>query len=475
MTLNRMRPNDEHSSIGIGEAGSIKGMDKKFDLIAIGTGAGGSTAAHKCRKAGWEVAIIDSRPFGGTCALRGCDPKKVLVGAAELIAWNRRMGGNGISSRGIEIDWPALMRFKRTFTEPVPQNREKGYAKAGIAAFHGRTRFIDKTTLQVDDDTLTGRFVLIAAGARPATLGIPGAAHLTTSDQFLELEQLPERIVFVGGGYISFEFAHIAARAGARVQILHRGSRPLEGFDPDLADRLVRATRESGVDVRVNTAVEAVEKDGDHFVVKASTDGAGQSFETDRVVHGAGRVPDIDDIDLEKAGVEREKRGVTVNEYLQSVSNPAVYAAGDAAASGGLPLTPVAGMEGHVAASNMLEGNHRQPNHSGVPTVIFSIPPLASVGLREEEATKQGLKFRVKHEETSGWYSSRRVGEKYSGFKVLVEEGSDRILGAHLLGPHAEEVINVFALAIRSGLKADDLKTMIYAYPTSASDVSYMV
>ena len=450
-------------------------MDKKFDLIAIGTGAGGSTAAYKCRKAGWEVAIIDSRPFGGTCALRGCDPKKVLVGAAELIDWNRRMGGNGISSKGIEIDWPALMRFKRTFTEPVPQNREKGYARAGIAAFHGRTRFLDKTTLQVDDDTLTGRFVLIAAGARPSTLGIPGAAHLTTSDQFLELEQLPERIVFVGGGYISFEFAHIAARAGARVQILHRGARPLEGFDPDLADRLVRATRELDVDVRINTAVEAVEKDGDHFVVKASTDGAGQSFETDRVVHGAGRVPDIDDIDLEKAGVEREKRGVTVNEYLQSVSNPAVYAAGDAAASGGLPLTPVAGMEGHVAASNMLEGNHRQPNHAGVPTVIFSIPSLASVGLREEEATKQGLKFRVKHEETSGWYSSRRVGEKYSGFKVLVEEGSDRILGAHLLGPHAEEVINVFALAIRSGLKADDLKTMIYAYPTSASDVSYMV
>lgn len=450
-------------------------MDKKFDLIAIGTGAGGSTAAHKCRKAGWEVAIIDSRPFGGTCALRGCDPKKVLVGAAELIDRNRRMGGNGISSKGIEIDWPALMRFKRTFTEPVPQNREKGYAKAKIAAFHGRTRFLDKTTLQVDDDTLTGRFVLIAAGARPAALGIPGAAHLTTSDQFLELEQLPERIVFIGGGYISFEFAHIAARAGARVQILHRGARPLEGFDPDLADRLVRATGELGVDVRVNTAVEAVEKDGDHFVVKVSTDGAGQSFETDMVVHGAGRVPDIDDLDLEKAGVEREKRGVTVNEYLQSVSNPAVYAAGDAAASGGLPLTPVAGMEGHVAASNMLEGNHRQPNHAGVPTVIFSIPPLASVGLREEEATKQGLKFRVKHEETSGWYSSRRVGEKYSGFKVLVEEGSDRILGAHLLGPHAEEVINIFALAIRSGLKADDLKTMIYAYPTSASDVSYMV
>ena len=209
--------------------------------------------------------------------------------------------------------------------------------------------------------------------------------------------------------------------------------------------------------------------------MNASVEKSKQSFEVDMVVHSAGRVPDIDDMTLEKAGVERDKRGVLVNEYLQSVSNPAIYAAGDAAASGGLPLTPVASMEGHVVASNLLKGNHRQPNHGGVPTVVFTLPPLSSVGLREEEARKQGLKFTVKNEDTSGWYSSRRVGMKYSGFKTLVEEGSGRILGAHLLGPHAEEVVNIFALAIRLGLKAEDLKTMIYAYPTSASDISYMV
>ena len=450
-------------------------MEKNFDLIVIGTGSAGSTVAHKCRKAGWDVAIIDSRPFGGTCALRGCDPKKVFVGAAELIDWFRRMDGKGVSSKMAEIDWQALMRFKRTFTEPVPQNREKGFAKAGIAAFHGRTSFLDKTTLKVDDDILTGRFVHIAAGAKPATLSIPGEEHLTTSTQFLEMEQLPKRIAFVGGGYIAFEFAHIAARASAEVQIHHRGTRPLEGFDPDLVDRLVQATRDLGVELRLNTSVESIEKDGDRFVVNASMEKSKQSFEADLVVHSAGRVPDIDDMNLEKAGVERSNEGVLVNEYLQSVSNPAVYAAGDAAASGGLPLTPVASMERHVVASNLLKGNHRQPNQIGVPTVVFTLPPLSSVGLREEEARKQGLKFTVKHEDTSGWYSSRRVGMKYSGFKTLVEEDSGRILGAHLLGPHAEEVINIFALAIRSGLKAEDLKTMIYAYPTSASDISYMV
>lgn len=450
-------------------------MEKKFDLVVIGTGAAGSAAAYKCRTAGWEVAIIDSRPFGGTCALRGCDPKKVLVGAAELIDWTRRMDGKGVSAKGSEIDWPSLMQFKKTSTEPVPENQERGYVKAGIAPFHGRTRFLDRTTVQVGNDTLTGRFVLIAAGARPATLGIPGEAYQTRSDQFLELEQLPRRIVFVGGGYISFEFAHIAARAGAQVRIIHRGTCPLEGFDPDLVNKLVDATRELGVEVLLDTAVEAVEWDGEQFIVKASAKEGEQRFETDLVVHGAGRVPEIDDLDLDKAGVVREKKGVSVNEFLQSVSNPAVYAAGDAAASSGLPLTPVASAEGHVVASNMVKGNHRKPNYSGVPTVVFTVPPLASAGLREDVARQQGLKFKVKHEDTSGWYSSRRVNLKHSGFKVLVEEDSNRILGAHLLGEHAEEVINLFALAIRCGLKSDDLKTMIYAYPTSASDVSYMV
>lgn len=140
-------------------------MTKNFDLIVIGTGAAGASAASECRSAGWSVAIIDSRPFGGTCALRGCDPKKVLVGATEAIEHARQMAGNGVLSEGAKIDWPALMRFKRTFTQPVPADREQRFVEAGIAVFHGRARFTEKTTIQVGDDTLIGRFVLIAAGA----------------------------------------------------------------------------------------------------------------------------------------------------------------------------------------------------------------------------------------------------------------------------------------------------------------------
>ncbi|MCH7914400.1 MAG: NAD(P)/FAD-dependent oxidoreductase, partial [Deltaproteobacteria bacterium] len=346
----------------------------------------------------------------------------MLVGAAEVIDWNNRMNGNGITSKGIEIDWPALMRFKRTFTEPVPKGTEQGFAKAGITTFHGRARFITQTTVQVGGETLNARNVLIASGAYPAKLSIPGEEHLTTSDQFLELEKLPKRIVFVGGGYISFEFAHVAARAGAQVRILHRGARPLAGFDPDLVNQLLQAMQEIGIDVQLYTAVQAIEKDSRHLIVHASKGDTKQVFKADLVVHGAGRVPEIGDLDLEKAGIDYEKRGVSVNEYLQSVSNSAVYAAGDAAASGGLPLTPVASMEGGVAAANLLEGNHHNPDYTAVPTVAFTVPPLASVGLQEATARRQGLKFKTNRADTSGWYSSRRVGMKYSGYKVLVEE-----------------------------------------------------
>ena len=399
----------------------------------------------------------------------------MLVGAAEIIDWNHRMQGNGITSKGAEIDWAALMRFKRTFTEPVPTNTEQGFAKAGIVTFHGRARFVDKTAVMVGNATLEGRHVLIATGAWPAKLRIPGEQHLTRSDEFLELEKLPTRIIFVGGGYISFEFAHIAARAGAQVQILHRGARPLIGFDRDLVDRLAQATREIGIDLRLETGVEGIEKHGDHFLVHASQKGAKQQFEADLVMHGAGRVPEIEDLDLEKAAVEYEKNGVTVNEYLQSVSNAAVYAAGDAAASGGLPLTPIASMEGGIAAANLLEGNRHKSNYTGVPTVVFTVPPLAAVGMQEDEVRAKGLKFKVNHGDSSGWYSSRRTGMKYSGFKVLVEDGSNRILAAHLLGIHAEETINLFALAMRFGLTTDQLREMRYTYPSHSDDISYMV
>lgn len=467
--------------------------DNNFDVVVIGTGVAASTVAHKCRSAGWKVAVIDSRPFGGTCALRGCDPKKVLVGAAEVIDMNNRMKGKGVKTYGVTaIDWQELIRFKRTFTEPVPESREKSFHKAGIVTFHGKARFTVSTTIKVgNNESLEGRYILIAVGAKPVKLNIPGEHYLTTSDQFLELDKLPDQIVFVGGGYISFEFAHMAARAGAKaVTIVHRGTRPLENFDLDLVNMLVERTRNLGINVILETEVKSIKKNdssssaGKKFVVNIAPKGGGgddevkkkeRSIEADRVVHSAGRTPEIEDLELEKAGVEYEKKGVKVNDHLQSISNPAVYAAGDCAASGGLPLTPIASYDGRIVADNLLETNKVAVDYKGTPSVVFTIPPLASVGLSEENARKMGLKFKVNYSNTSQWYSSRRINESHSGFKVLIDEGTDKILGAHLLGPHADEVINIFAMAIRLELRASDLRKALWSYPTNASDITYML
>ena len=448
-------------------------MERRFDLVVVGTGVA-SAVASRCREAGWTVAVVDSRPFGGTCALRGCVPKKILVGAAEAIHHARDMATIGVPAAQLTIDWPALMGFKRSMIDATPQRTEDAWAKLGVEQFHGRARFVDSTTLAVGDDRLIGRRVLIAAGAIPAPLKFRGAHHLATSEDFLNLDRMPARIVFVGGGYISFELAHVAARAGADVTILHRGARPLEGFDPDLVDLLVRRTRELGIRVELDLEVLDLDSGGGGLSVRGVQRGTERRFEADMAVHGAGRVPELDDLDLDRAGVKRQQRGVIVNEYLQSVSNPMVYAGGDAAASGP-PLTPKADHDAGVLVSNLLEGNHRAVNYEGIASAVFTIPPLASAGLTENAARVAGLKFRTSRQDTSGWFNSRRVGETASGFKVLIEEGTGRILGAHLLGPDAAEVINLFALAIRLRIGADDMKQVLFAYPTYGSDIRFML
>ena len=448
-------------------------MERRYDLVVVGTGIT-SGVASRCREAGWTVAVVDSRPFGGTCALRGCVPKKILVGAAEAVHSARDMVGKGVPANGLALDWPELMAFKRSLTDATTARTEQAWASIGIEQFHDRARFVGPTTLAVGDDRLVGRRILIGAGAAPVPLQFPGAERLTTSDEFLNLDRLPGSLVFVGGGYVSFEFAHVAARAGAQVTILHRGARPLEAFDPDLVDLLVKRTRELGIAVELGAEVRGVDARGDRLVVRAGQRGQERSFETDMVVHGAGRAPDIDDLDLEAGGVKREKRGVSVNQFLQSVSNPAVYAGGDAAASGP-PLTPKADHDVAVLVTNLLEGNRSTPNYAGIASAVFTLPPLASAGVTEEAARASGLRFRTNRQDTSGWFNTRRVGETVSAFKVLIEEGSGRVLGAHLLGPHAAETINLFAMAIRLGIPADELKQVIYAYPSYSSDIRFML
>lgn len=314
-------------------------MPETYDLVVIGAGTAARVAAMRVRKAGKSVAVIDCRPYGGTCALRGCDPKKMLRHGAAVIDNARRMRRNGVVGED-RIDWRELMAFKRTFTDPVPGKQEQSYHDAGVETFYGSVCFTGANTLVVEGKTLTGRHVLIASGAEPVPLGLSGEEHVIDNEAFLAMERLPRRIVVVGGGYIAAEFSTIAANAGAEVTILQRGPRMLTGFDPDLVGWLTPRLRDAGIDVQLDTVVEAIDKTGDGFLVRASTGGESKSFAADLVVHAAGRRPALEALDLDAAGIAHEHGRLTLNEHLQSVSNPAVYAAGDAAQMGP-PLTPV--------------------------------------------------------------------------------------------------------------------------------------
>lgn len=446
-------------------------MTQEFDVVVIGTGSAGSSVAFGCAGGGLKVAIADSRPFGGTCALRGCDPKKVLVGAEEAIDVVRRLREVDSLAGEVRIDWPALMRFKRTFTDPAPSNREKSYAESGIAAFHGAAEFLAENRIRIGENEFIAKHVVIATGALPAELPIEGKEHLLDNERFLSLEILPSRIAFVGGGYISFEFAHIAARAGAKAVIFHQGERPLENFDAELVEKLVAATKALGIEVLVKTPVTKIEKSAGRFRVVAG----GETRDFDLVVHGAGRSPDLANLNLLAAGVEHSKKGVTVNEWLQSTSNARVYAAGDAADSGGLPLTPIADLTGTIVAQNIIHGNSRSANLVEMPSIVFTTPSLGSVGITQAEAEKRGIRYTLKSGESSGWYSSRRVNEKTSAYKILIDEVTHRILGGHILGLGVEELINLLAVAMRFGITASDLAETLMAYPTYGSDLASML
>ncbi len=445
-----------------------------YDLIVIGAGTGGSGVARMTAAAGWKVAIIDCLPYGGTCALRGCDPKKMLVAVTEGVDWAHNMKSKGLVAQ-TSVNWPDMIAFKRTFTDVMPPKIEAGLTTAGVKTLHGDARFTGPDTLELNGASLRAKHFHIATGARPMTLNIPGEDLLTTSTEFLDLVERPDRIVFVGGGFIAMEFSHIAKRAGAKaVTVLQKAKRPLGNFDPDLVAMLVEATDDLGIDLRTDAKVVKVEKRSEGYVVSYETAAGLEVVTCDLVVHATGRVPNIEHLNLAAAGVEAGPRGIRVNPSMRT-TNPAIFAAGDCNDSGP-NLTPVSAYEGRIAAKNLLAGkDERTESYPPIPSVVFTLPPVATVGLSEASATEKGLKFDTHFEKTSGWYSSIRVGAKWTGYKVLVEQGTGLILGAHLIGPGAEEQINLFAMAMGAGVTANKIKGIIFAYPSYASDIGSMV
>ena len=449
-------------------------MKSMFDLVIIGSGSAATTVAFRALKEEKKVAVIDQKPIGGTCALRGCDPKKILVGVTESLESARRLQGHGISNLSGALDWVELMEFKRSFTEPMSKRIEDSIINGGIQVLHGKARFLGPNLLDVQGETLESEKLLIASGVKAAALNFPGSEYLIDNEGFLSLANLPKNIVFIGGGYISVEFASIARKAGSQVTIIQHPERLLVNFDREVAGILTDLLRESGIKIITGTSVKEVKKSGGGYQIYLTRNGKEDSILTDLVVHGAGREFDSD-MGLEAGQVKWSKKGVAVNDFLQSVSNPRVYAAGDSADTAGPKLTPIAVMEGSIAAENLLHGNSVKAEYIGIPTTVFSSPPMAMVGMTEDEAARKNINITVKKGEMTSWYNSARRMIPKSFYKVILDSESKRILGAHILGENSEEVINIFSLAIRLNIDVKTLMSTPFTYPSDTYDIKYMI
>ncbi|MGY5845797.1 dihydrolipoyl dehydrogenase family protein [Salegentibacter sp. HM20] len=447
-----------------------------FDVFVIGTGTAGKRVAYACVEEGLNVAIADNREYGGTCANRGCDPKKVLTSFGELLDRNRKMENKGIS-RQPEYSWDDLMAFKKTFVDAVPAATEKKLEKLGIKMYHQSPRFLDENTLSVEGKTITADKFIIATGLKPLELYIPGRDHALVSDDFLNLEHLPVTMLFIGAGYIGMEFAHIAARMGAKVTMVDVAPRPLTNFDEDMVKYLQQYSEEElGIEFIFNAEVIEIEKLRKNFRIKALQNGKEISAKAEVVFNTAGRVPSIDELDLEKANIAFSRKGIEVNEFLQSPTNKNVYACGDVSDSEGLPLTPLSSQEARVVVANLLgKGKPEKAKYPPQPTAVYTNPKLASVGLQEEEARKKGLDFKVKQKLASDWFNAKHINEKLYAYKTLIDNKTGEVLGAHLIGPEAPEMINMFVMIMCGKLNCEDVKKMIFAYPSWGNDIKGML
>ncbi|MBC1924396.1 dihydrolipoyl dehydrogenase family protein [Listeria innocua] len=438
-----------------------------YDVVIIGSGASGTTVAFEAQAAGLKVAIVEERSWGGTCVLRGCDPKKVLVGAAEARNLSTRLRGKGIKEAAT-ISWTDLMAFKETFVEDVPESRLESFQEAGIETFFGPASFQNENTLQVGNDILSAKKIVIATGATPNTLKVEGQEHIQTSDDFLSLEKLPDSVVFIGGGYISFEFASIALAAGRDVHIIHHNSEPLKKFDPDFVAALVATLKEEGIHFHFDTDITKINKNGEKLHIEGKN---GFSLETDLIIGATGRTPNIAHLALDKANIDYTKKGITVNEKLQTPNHAHIYACGDVAATKGAPLTPVVSMEAALVAKNIIGGDEKIA-YPAIPSVVFTSPKLASIGISMEEATANPEKYQIKNHDTTNWYTYRRTNEKIALAKIIEDRETGQIKGAHFLSEEADYMINYIAILMKANLTLADLQSVIFAYPSPASDLT---
>ena len=443
--------------------------DQTFDVIVIGSGPGGSHAAKKLAKEGKDVAVIDYH-FGGTCALRGCTPKKAIEAVTSTLSTARRLRGHGVPDIDLRADWHGLQIHRQDFNEQVVANTKIMFRKKGMTVIEGKAKFTGKKTLSVNGKTYTAPHIIVAVGAVPRPLDFPGSEYLTSSGKFLNQQNLPKRLVFAGGGYVGFELAHIAAACGSECIIVSDTYKPLQQFESDMVTQLIDSTLRRGIQVRTGYTVKKVEKsEGEYKVIVENDQGEVHHLFTDAVIHSAGRVPATADLNLEAAEAETEDGAIVTTDFLRSTTNKYVWAVGDV--TGKVPLTSAASVAGNLVAENILHDREEKMDYSLFPTVLFTQPKLAGVGKTLMQLEEEGIAYQVRQRETTKNLTEKAYHSLSGGGKILLDEKGEKILGAHLIGHHAHEVINLLGMAMQFGISAKDFKNMKTAYPTSSNAV----
>ncbi len=441
-----------------------------YDLLVIGAGSGGVRAARVAAGYGAKVAIVEEHRIGGTCVVRGCVPKKLLVyGAhfAEDLEDARRFGWQ-ISGR--TFDWPTLRDNVLAEVTRLSGIYAQTLQSHNVEIFAGHAVITGPNTARIDDRYVSARVMLIATGAQPQMAAVPGNEHAITSNEAFHLEQLPARILIAGGGYIANEFAGIFNELGSRVTLVNRSDQILRSYDAQIRDRLLQISTAKGIQFLFNSPLERIERRSDGSLNVHIADGT--SVECDALMCALGRVPNTDGLGLDSAGVELEASGaVRVDEYSRSTC-PSIYAVGDV--TNRVQLTPVAIREGQAFAQTVFGDEPTKVDYACIPSAVFSHPPLAGVGLTEAQARNKLGSVKVY---TSDFRPMKNVlanRNERALFKLVVDDAGDRIVGAHMIGPDAPEILQVLAVAVKARLRKSQLDECVAIHPTMAEELVLM-
>jgi glutathione reductase (NADPH) len=442
-----------------------------YDLFVIGAGSGGVRAARIAAQHGAKVAVAEEYRVGGTCVIRGCVPKKLFVYASHYAEAFEDAVNFGWTTEKVSFDWPTLVANKDKEIDRLNKAYIRNLEAAGAELIMARTTFAGPHTLVLSDGrSVTAKYVLIATGATPfVPLHLQGRELAITSNEAFHLERLPQRICIVGGGYIAVEFAGIFNNLGVETVLIYRGEKILRGFDEDLRDHLTAEMKKKGIEFRLSCDVAKIERSGSGVRVTCNDDavfGAGQ------IMYATGRLPNVLGLDLEKAGVELTPHyAVKVDEYSRSsVDN--IYAVGDV--TNRLNLTPVAIREGHAFADTVFGGRDIKVDHMNVPTAVFSQPEIGTVGMTEAEAREASLGIDIYKTTFRPMRHTITGRDERMLMKLVVDSGSDKVLGCHIVGPDAGEMAQLLGIAVKMGATKADFDATMALHPTAAEELVTM-